>query len=284
MKRIAIIAIAIAAALIAAASQHPARAADVAATLKTTELGKGPTIVLVHSLGGGRMQWIPTTKRLMSNHRVVMVDLPGHGGSTMPDPFSFEASAAALAQLLSQYKAESTIVVGQGIGGLISLVAAGTHPERLKGLMLIDAAARLEMQIPEQQQKYFLEYLESNYDAVMKPMFLAQARDSAEGVVLWATASQVPAITMKSYFRTLLNFDGSKYARGFKPALMFVGTEKVWPTEKKWEELAKSMGYEEAAAIPNRRLTGAAASVWAQQPDSLAALISAFADQAYARK
>src|SRR5260221_5110486 len=59
------------------------------ATLKTTELGHGPTIVFLHGLGGGRLQWMPVARKLLATNRVVLVDLPGHGDSTMPDPFSF---------------------------------------------------------------------------------------------------------------------------------------------------------------------------------------------------
>ena len=39
--------------------------------LRTTTLGRGSTIVLVHGLGGNRTDWLPTTKRLLANHRVV---------------------------------------------------------------------------------------------------------------------------------------------------------------------------------------------------------------------
>jgi pimeloyl-ACP methyl ester carboxylesterase len=275
---------AVVAVMLVAVTLFGAAVAQTPPTLKVTELGRGPVIVLVHTLGGGRMQWMPTARRLLATHHVVMVDLPGHGGSGLPDPFSIEASAEMLAGLLSQYRAESTVVVGQGLGGLLCLVALGEHPDRAKGLIAIDAATKLEQPIPDQQQKYFLEYLDANYEAVIKPMFLAQARDSAEGVVLWAQASQAPAASVKSYIRGLLNFDGSKYIREFKPAFLFVGTDRVWPADKKWEDMTKALGYAEAPPVATRRLAGAGATVWSQQPDSLAALISDFAAAAIARK
>lgn len=278
MKRIA----AVIAVMLVAVFVFGAAVAQAPPALKTTELGKGPVVVLVHSLGGGRMQWMPTAKRLFANHRVVMVDIPGHGGSALPDPFSIEAASEQVAGLLSQYKAESTVVVGQGLGGLLGLVALGKHPERARGLLVIDAATRLETPIPDQQQKYFLEYLDSNYEAMIKPMFLAQAKDSAEGVVIWAQASQTPAASVKAYFRGLLNFDGSNYVKTLKPAFLFVGTDRVWPADRKWADMAKAMGYPEAPPVATRRITGAGVTVWSQQPDTLAAIIADFTKQAIA--
>src|SRR5947207_9316839 len=57
--------------------------------LKTTEMGHGPTIVFVHALGGSRSDWLPIARKLLGRYRVVLVDLPGHGESPLPDPFSF---------------------------------------------------------------------------------------------------------------------------------------------------------------------------------------------------
>src|SRR5262245_55140175 len=88
--------------------------------LKTTEFGRGPTVVLLHSVGLGRMVWMPTAKKLLANYHVVMVDLPGHGESALPDPFSLAACAEALDQVLAKQKPDSTVLVAHRFGGLIA--------------------------------------------------------------------------------------------------------------------------------------------------------------------
>ena len=125
-------------------------------TLKTTEFGRGPTIVLLHALGSGRMAWMPTAKKLLAGHRVVMVDLPGHGESALPEPFSLEACAEALDQVLARQSPDSTVLVAHGFGGLVALYGVQAHPDRVRGLILIDAATRTTTPIPEQQQQFFL--------------------------------------------------------------------------------------------------------------------------------
>src|SRR5436305_256152 len=65
-----------------------ARATTPPVTLAVTELGHGPALVFLPDMGLGRNAWMPTARRLLPGHTIVLVDLPGHGESGMPDPFS----------------------------------------------------------------------------------------------------------------------------------------------------------------------------------------------------
>lgn len=252
--------------------------------LKTTELGRGPTVVFVHGLGSARMVWMPTARKLIADHRVVMVDLPGHGESGVPDPFSLEACAEALNQVLAKHKPESTVVVAHGLAAMLALQAAQAHPGNARGLLVIDAATRMANRIPDQQQKYFMRALDSNYDGMMKMMFAREARDTVEAREMVALAQKVPPAVMKSYLVAAMNADVSAALKDFKPALLFVGTERNWPADKDWPTLAKDLGYETAPAIESRRVTGAGALVMKEQPDSLAAIVRAFTAKAIARQ
>ena len=113
---------------------------------KFLELGKGPTIVLVHELGGNRMTWMPTAKKLIGQYHVVLVDLPGHGGNPLPDPFSLETSAEALDLVLARQNPDSTVIVGKGLGGMLALLALKAHPGRARGLVLIETGLKSPLQ------------------------------------------------------------------------------------------------------------------------------------------
>lgn len=255
---------------------------------KTTELGRGPTIVLIHDFGGTRTQWLPTAKRLFSRYHVVMVDLPGHGESPLPDPFSLDAAAAALSQVVAKQKADSTIVVGHGLGGMLALMVASKNPAAMKGVAVIDGWTRLATPggeaIPDQMQKYFLQMLDTNYDMMLKQMFMSNGRDTTEGKTLHAYAVQVPPANMKAYFRQILNADASGTLKNFKPKLLYIGTEKHWPADKKWADIATTQGYANATAIESRRIAGTGPLVATQQPDSLAAVLDDFATRSIASK
>jgi len=252
--------------------------------LKTTEFGRGPTIVLLHALGSGRMVWMPTAKKLLTGHRVVMVDLPGHGDSALPDPFTLGACAEALDQVLAKQKPDSTVLVAHGMAGLVALHEVQAHPDRVKGLVVIDAATKFPTPIPEQQQQFFLQMLETRYDDFLKSMMMGQGRDSAQANELYSQAQTVPAATIKAYLKAALNADESSALKKMKPAFLFVGTGKRWPSSKDWPTLAKELGYDDPAAVTARRLEQGGPLLMKEQPDSLATVIGEFAARAIAAK
>jgi len=253
-------------------------------TLHTSEFGHGPTLVLVHGLGAARLGWMPTTRKLLSNYHVVMVDLPGHGDSPLPDPFSLEAAADALDLVIAKQPPDSTVVVGQGVGGLLALMSASLHPEHQKGLVLIDVGLKSPLPIDDQQKKQFLDFMEQNYDQVSNMIFSRMGRDSAQGVQVQAMAAQVPPATIKAYLRRLLDADATRAVRGLKTPVLVVMSEKRLPPDKDWAVVGKEMGWEDPASHPARRIAHSAALIASDQPDTLALVISDFAKQAMAKK
>ena len=273
---------AIAAALVVATGFAAWRVGAEPVALKTTEFGRGPTIVLLHGLGSGRMVWMPTTRKLLAGHRVVMVDLPGHGESALPDPFSLEACAEALDQVLAKQKPDSTVLVAHGLSALVALQDVQAHPDRVRGLIVIDAATRSPVPIPEQQQQFFLRMLETGYDNFLRQLTTSQARDSVQANELYSQAQSVPAATMKAYLKAVLNADASGAMKKLKPAFLFVGSGRLWPESKDWPTLSKELGYDGGVPVAGRRLAEGGPLIMKEQSDSLATVIREFAAQAIA--
>ena len=251
-------------------------AAQTPAALKFMELGHGPTVVFVHGLGGARLQWMPTVRKLITDHHVVMVDLPAHGETPMLDPFSFNACVAALDQVLAKQKAESTVVVAHGLGGSIALLEAGAHPGRMKGLIVIDATLKPPMAIPDQQKKAFLDWMDASFSDFLKKVYTGMGRDSAEGVALYARAALVPEPQMKAYFHALFDLDASSATKNLKTPLLFVGSSRTWPDTASWAAVGKSRGFDNPGSIRARRVANSGAQMYVDQPDTLAAVIREF--------
>lgn len=245
--------------------------------LKTTTLGKGPTVVLVHGLGGSRTDWLPTTKRLLAGHRVVMVDLPGHGDSpALPDPFSLEAAAAELDAVLAEQNPDSTIVVGHQFGGIVALIEASAHPERMRGLILIDTPVKSPVPIPDQDKRRFVSFMDNSYDTFLALMFKPLGRDSTQGKLIHAGAATVPPNTIKSYLREMLNMDENKSLKALRVPLALLLTERSFPRDRTWGAMSKQLGWEDSTRVVPHRIADAGYWVMKDQPDSLAAFISEF--------
>ena len=60
------------------------RARNGAARVAYRRAGRGPTVVLIHGVGLGKAIWDPQVAALEADHDVIAMDMPGHGGSSLP--------------------------------------------------------------------------------------------------------------------------------------------------------------------------------------------------------
>lgn len=103
--------------------------------------GEGPPLVLVHGLGGAASNWIELAPALAREHRVVAVDLPGHGGSApLPALPNLEPFADRLGLVLEREAVSRAVVIGHSLGCVVALRLAMRSPELVRGLVLISAA------------------------------------------------------------------------------------------------------------------------------------------------
>lgn len=101
----------------------------------------GPTVVLVHGLGGSHLNWCLLAERLAPHARLLAVDLAGFG---LTNPAgratTVRANIALLHRFLSEVVGTPSVLVGNSMGGLIAIHEAAAHPDLVSGLVLIDPA------------------------------------------------------------------------------------------------------------------------------------------------
>ena len=104
------------------------------------EGGDGPPMVLLHSSGEFAALWMRVIPDLVTTHRVVAPDLPGHGASRMADGQpNLDRMVAWLGALIEHTCPSPPALVGHGLGGAIAARFAIAHPDRLSRLVLVDA-------------------------------------------------------------------------------------------------------------------------------------------------
>ncbi len=110
-------------------------------------------LVFLHGLGGSRGTWENLLGELVEEHRVVALDLPGHGLSDKPAPaatdYSITGLAAAVREVLSTLTLAPSILVGHSLGGAVSIQIALDQPDVVVGLILVDSAGLGEEINPE---------------------------------------------------------------------------------------------------------------------------------------
>lgn len=102
----------------------------------------GQTIVLVHGFAASLQAWEPWVERLSPGYRVITLDLAGHGLTRTPAGYqiSTEGQVAIVDALTRHLGVERFVLGGNSMGGAVAWNYALTHPDRLQGLVLVDAA------------------------------------------------------------------------------------------------------------------------------------------------
>lgn len=103
-----------------------------------------PVLVLLHGSNASLHTWEPWVARLKDKYRIVSIDLPAHG-LTGPDPqrnYSTAKSARVVAAAADRLGLRRFVLGGNSMGGGIAARFAVTYPERLDGLILVDAGGQ----------------------------------------------------------------------------------------------------------------------------------------------
>lgn len=99
-------------------------------------------IIIAHGLSYFSFDWIDIARSLAHDREVVAFDLRGFGESTWSASLSYEPAdmAGDIISLLDELAWPEAILVGHSMGGRVSLIAAGSHPQRAKALVCVDFA------------------------------------------------------------------------------------------------------------------------------------------------
>ena len=259
--------------LAAAVALSAAEAPASSGLLATEEHGSGaPTIVLIHSIGGSRADWSSVAPRLAKNHRVVLVDLPGHGKSSPPSAKPSVAEASnALARTLSKMKIERAVLVGHSYGALVALRTALDRPKSAIAVVVVDASTFLaaDSERVAQADKMLTERYSVYVDAVFSGMSL----DKARGDSLSAHALLVPQPVLSAYLRDSWREDLRPTIQSLKTPVFLVATDTTWPVGESWTSARRRLGYETAGPAVGYRIMESGHMMALDQPDSLAAVI-----------
>src|SRR5690606_32072793 len=112
--------------------------------------GEGPPLILLHGgLGSGEM-FGPVLPALAARHRVIAVDLQGHGRTADIDrPIDVRLMANDIAALIDHRGLDKPVPVGYALCGGVALHTAARYPQKVGRLVVASAYARRDAVHPE---------------------------------------------------------------------------------------------------------------------------------------
>ncbi len=222
------------------------------------------SIVLVHGITESRVTWDPVVPGLASEHRVVRVDLRGHGESSDAADYGIEALAGDVAAVVEPLGLDRPHLVGHSLGGAVVTFAAAAIPVSSvvnvdQPLQLWEMAALLQSIEAELRGAGFHTLLASVFDglgietvpeperAALRALH-ASARPEVVlgiwGTLLTSTADELAAVVeaaLRSVDAPYLSLHGSDPGDDYEEWLQRLvpsATVEVWPGLGHWLHLA----------------------------------------------
>ncbi|CAM5406851.1 alpha/beta fold hydrolase [Streptomyces coeruleorubidus] len=94
--------------------------------------GDGPQLVLLHGFSRSLADWDAAATLLTAGHRVLSVDLPGHGRSPGISPWTMPTVVRHLADALDAHGVPEAVLVGHSLGGMVAVEYARANPNRAR--------------------------------------------------------------------------------------------------------------------------------------------------------
>ncbi len=145
--------------------------ADDGTTLAYEVTGEGPPLVLVHGITECGASWAPLVPRLAVDHRVIVIDLRGHGASGHAPPYDLLTFASDLRSVLdAEGVGGDAVLVGHSLGGTVVTAFAGAFACR--AVMNVDQPLALgDFQAGLRQLEPLLRGSEADFAAAISAVF-----------------------------------------------------------------------------------------------------------------
>jgi pimeloyl-ACP methyl ester carboxylesterase len=144
----------------------------------------GVPILFVHGNGGNSQQWRAQLDTFRAHgHRAAAIDLPGFGKSApaADGDYSLISMANAIERATQSVKLNRFVIVGHSYAGAVVAQYAATHPEKVAGVVYVDAAAA-SVPLTDQQKAQFNAALRADKVAVVRSWFAPMLKPSSSSV------------------------------------------------------------------------------------------------------
>lgn len=187
----------------------------------------GPPLLFVHGWCCDHTYFAPQCDYFRRSHRVIAVDLRGHGQSDKPaQAYSMAGFADDLAWLCERLRVEKPVVIGHSMGGVVALTLAWRLPQVPAAIASVDSPILLPPPVVESLQPFLSALRGADYRETQRRFvadMLFGADDDAERKARIVDAmSSAPQHVMASAFEHILAFDHGAAAAGCVVPWLFI--------------------------------------------------------------
>jgi len=225
-------------------------------------LGSGPTVLMLHGVGGGHDAFAPQLEHLATQgYRAVAWDMPGYGRSAPVQPYHFKGLAERCIALIDSLQAAPVVLVGHSMGGMVAQEVMARRPDCVRALVLCGTSAAFGKPDGDWQTAFLAErYAPLDMGCSMAEL-AAQLVPAMIGPRAWADGvalaqrcmANVPAAIYRKALAALMGFDRqAALARIHVPTLLVAGSHDRHAPPRVMKKMAREIAgssYVELAGV-----------------------------------
>jgi len=193
-----------------------------------------PALLFIHGGLADRTFWEGQLRIFASGHRVVALDLPGHGESGLDrKKWGIPEFGADVKAVITAEKLKKVILFGNSLGGPVAIEAALLLPDRILGVVGVDTFQRLDYRITPEEAKQRAESFQRDFAGALKQMVRMLFHADADPALM-ADAERRMAGTSpeaaQAMFRSFSGYDESGAARRLAVPLRAINGD-LYPTD-----------------------------------------------------
>ena len=195
-----------------------------------------PTLVFVHGWSCDARYWRAQLPYFAKNHRVVMLDLAGHGHSgTTRSQYTMRAFGEDVKAVIEATGSRRVILIGHSMGGSVIAEAARLMPNRVKGLIGVDTLENIEYPITREELKKMIAPLEKDFRAgsrqFVEEMISPQTDPQLREWILSDMSAAPPAVALSAMNNMMSQYITGEAAKIFDEIRIPVITVNgdMWP-------------------------------------------------------
>jgi len=195
--------------------------------------GKGePTLVFVHCWSCNRHLWDNQVAEFSKTHRIVTIDLPGHGESGLDrKTWSVESFGDDVKTVVTKLDLKRVVLIGSSMGGPITLEAARRMPERVAGIVPVDTLQDVESKVPPEQLDAVFKAMEADFKGanatLMSQFFFSPTTPQAVKDRILGDINSRPPQTAIAILRGVFAYDAAPALKEIKAPIRAINADRV---------------------------------------------------------
>jgi pimeloyl-ACP methyl ester carboxylesterase len=201
-------------------------------------IGRGqPALVFVHGWSCDRSYWRAQLDHFASSHRVIAIDLGGHGESGLGrKDWTMAAFGRDVQAAVEAAGPEKVVLVGHSMGGPVIAEAAQLMPERVVALVVVDFFNEVDRRFSAKERDGFLAPMRADFrtttQAFVRQEMFAPSSDPKLADQIAHDMASGPSSVAISAMENLLRYDQGAALARTKVPVRLINADK-WPTDLK---------------------------------------------------